>query len=143
MATPVLRQPREQLGGCCWLPRFRDKARAAASGSLPLIYRVLLGNAGGIDGHFLSHFQLRASEALAAVRQAPDDAATLAWFRSQPGVSDERIAAWNQLGPTLGGPGGPMRWSFPVVRALLYPGVPRTAANSFFELIEADEKKAG
>lgn len=139
-AAPTLRLPREELGGCCWLPRLIDKARLQQRGELPLIYRVLLGNALGIDGEFLRHFRLRGAETTAALRATADDAAALQWFRAQPGVSGERIQSWNARAIQLGAPGGPMRWSFGLVRRLLYPNVPAGTANTFFELVEADEK---
>lgn len=135
-----LRPPAARLADCCWLPRFIDKARTGARGELPLLYRMLLGNALGLDGAFLSFFRLKAADALKAVTEAADDAAVVAWFLAQPGVSPERIAKWNVLGPTLGAPGGPMRWSFPLLRRLVYGNVPAGRGNSYFELIAADEE---
>lgn len=134
-----LRPPQAQLGGCCWLPRLLDKARQGTRGDLPLLYRLLLGSAFGIDGQFLRFFRLPAGASVSALRAAADDEAALAWFLAQPGVSAERIARWNTVAPKLGAPGGPMRWSFGLVRALVYPNVPRARANSYFELIAADE----
>ncbi|MBS0659446.1 MAG: DUF5069 domain-containing protein [Verrucomicrobia bacterium] len=140
--APRLRPPQAELGGCCWLPRLIDKARRGAEGELPLLYRLLLGSAAGIDGQFLRWFRLRRAETLAALRAAPDDAAALAWFLAQPGVGPERIAKWNAFAPTLGAPGGPMRWSFGPLRALVYSKVPAGRANNYFELIAEDERPA-
>lgn len=137
--SPTLRLPREELGGCCWLPRLIDKSRLQQQGNLPLIYRVLLGNALGIDGEFLRHFRLRAAETTAALRAANDDDA-LRWFLAQPGVNEERIRSWNARAVRLGAPGGPMRWSFGLVRRVVYPRVANCGADSYFDLIAADER---
>ena len=139
-AIPALRLPREELGGCCWLPRFIDKARLQGRGELPLVYRVLVGNALGIDGEFLRHFRLRAAETTAALRATADDAAALSWFLAQPGVNEERIKSWNARGARLGAPGGPMRWSFGLVRRVVYPKVAHCGADNYFDLIAADER---
>ena len=46
-------RPQEQIAGCCWLPRFADKARFYLGGRLPFLYRVAFGSRFGVDGHFL------------------------------------------------------------------------------------------
>ncbi len=134
-----LRLPSEQLAGCCWLPRFLDKARALRDGSLPWIYRRGFTSRLGLDGVFLRSFRLTGEEFVAAVRSATDDDGVAAWFLAQPGVSAERIAKWNTFAPNLGRKGHPMHLALVCVKPVIYPGLVGVKVDSFFELIARDE----
>ena len=133
------RLPREQLAGCCWLPRFSDKTRMLLAGELPLSYRLALGSPLGVDGYFLKHFALMRGDLIRAVRAAKDDDALATWFLAQPAVKEAGIAAWNDLAPKLGAKGHPGYVTFQLVKFPLYPSLRGRRVNSIFEGIELDE----
>lgn len=134
-----LRLPLEQLAGCCWLPRFIDKARAARGGTLPWIYRRGFTSAIGIDGDFLRHFGIPGSAFVGAVRASADDAGIAAWFLAQPGVSSGAISDWNAKAPLLGRKGHPKHLFFVLAKPFIYSRRARAGTQSFFELIAQDE----
>jgi hypothetical protein len=134
-----LRRPQDQIAGCCWLPRFSDKARLYLSGLLPLLYRVAFGSPIGTDGYFLRHFKLSARQFLAGVRRAQTDDELVRWFVAQPGVSQQRIAEWNVVAPNLGASGHPGYVTRHLVKWVLYPKSVRNPVRSLFEAIEQDE----
>lgn len=134
-----LRRPQEQLAGCCWLPRFADKARLYRDGRLPFLYHLAFGSRLGADGYFLRHFGLSSGDFFAGVVHAVDDAALAQWFVSLPGVTPQRIADWNALAPTLGAQGHPGFVTRHIVKWLLYPKSVQHPVNSLFDAIEQDE----
>ncbi len=134
-----LRRPQEQLAGCCWLPRFADKARLYRDGRLPWLYRLAFGSRLGVDGYFMRYFRLSPREFLAGVVRVGDDAALAAWFLNRPGVTSQRIAGWNELAPKLGARGHPGFVTRHVVKWLLYPKSVTQPVNSLFEAIDQDE----
>lgn len=127
------------MAGCCWLPRFADKARLYLGGQLPLLYRVALGSPIGMDGYFLSHFKLSMRQFLSGVRRAQTDDELARWFVAQPGVSSQRIAEWNSVAPNLGTAGHPGFVTRHLVKWVLYPKSVRQPVRSLFEAIEQDE----
>ncbi len=134
-----VRRPQEQIAGCCWLPRFADKARLYLSGRLPFLYRLAFGSSLGADGYFLRHFELSLQDFLAGVARAADDDALARWFLVLPGATPQRVADWNLLAPKLGARGHPGFVTRHVVKWLLYPKSIRQPVNSLFEAIEQDE----
>jgi Domain of unknown function (DUF5069) len=134
-----LPHPREELAGCCWLPRLAAKARAGLNGELPLSYRVAFGSRVGIDGYFLRHFRLTHSEFIAATRAAADNEALAKWFLARPPVTATSIAAWNELAPRLGARHSPGYMTRHLVKWVLYPKSVLQPVGSIFEAIEQDE----
>ena len=137
-----LRRPWDQLAGCIWLARFVDKTRLLLADALDPEFAKVFGHPLATDGAFLKHFELDLEAAKSAVREAgEDDAAVGAWFLSQPGVTAERINAWNELGFELGKPGQPMERSFRFARRAYYSGAGATEAevDSVFSGIAWDE----
>lgn len=134
---PSLPSPRATLAGCVWLPRIVAKVRAQASGVLPAEYGVRLGAPDGVDGQFLGFFGLTREQILqAGVR--PDDAVAN-WFLGCPGVTAERIAAWNRTAVSLGREGFPMAERLPVALATKYAHLQGRGIQTVFEMLEADE----
>jgi hypothetical protein len=134
-----VRRPQEQIAGCCWMPRFADKARLYLSGRLPFLYRLALGSRFGVDGYFLRHFKLSLFDFIAGVANATNDDALAEWFLVQPGATAERIADWNLFAPTLGARGRRGFIIRHVVKWVLYPKSIRQPVNSLFDAIEQDE----
>ena len=137
-----LRRPWDQLAGCIWLARFVDKTRLLLPDALDPEFAKVFRQPLSTDGTFLKHFELDLEAAKSAVRGAgEDDAAVGAWFLSQPGVTAERINAWNELGFELGKPGQPMERSFRFARRAYYSGAGATEAevDSVFSGIAWDE----
>jgi len=117
----VIRHPRAQLAGCCWLPRYADKVRLYMSGRLPFLYRVALGSRLGVDGYFLRHFQLSRQDFVRGIAKSEDDEALARWFLARPGVTSQRIADWNRRAPHFGAPGQPGFLTRHLVKWVLYP----------------------
>lgn len=134
-----LQGPNERLAGCCWLPRFSDKARLFLNGQLPLQYRIAFGSPLGMDGYFLRHFKLSRQRFLAGVRQSRTDEDLGRWFLSLPGVNLQRIEEWNALAPNLGARGHPGYVTRHLVKWVLYPKSVHQPVRSLFEAIEQDE----
>lgn len=136
-----LRKPTDELGGCCWLPRLVDKVRRSREGTLPLIYRLALGSPLGIDGHFLRFFGLSKEEMFQTVLDSQgDDQFVEQWFLSQPGVTPQRIQAWNHFAKTLGRRGAPGFAIFHLIKWVLYPKAVTHPVSSLFEAIIQDEE---
>ncbi|MBV9464052.1 MAG: DUF5069 domain-containing protein [Verrucomicrobiae bacterium] len=134
-----IRRPSDRLAGCCWLPRFADKARARLQGTLPWIYHFSFGRSFGLDGLLLEHFAISREEFLRAVRECADDESLARWFLAQPGVNPDSIERWNAYAPTVGAPGKPGALLRTIVAWPLYPNTRGRRVETFFELIEADE----
>lgn len=134
-----LRRPQEEMAGCCWLPRFYDKARLYLGRRLPFSYRVAFARPLGMDRYFLRHFGISRRQFLAGVRRAPTDDELTRWFVAQPGVSPRRIAEWNALAPDRGAPGHPGYFIRNLVKWVLYPKSVRQPVRSLFDAIEQDE----
>lgn len=137
-----LPHPREQLAGCCWLPRLAAKTRVYFRGEMPLSYRVALGSPIGIDGYFFRHFRLSRRQVMAAIRAAPDDEALGAWFLARPTVTGKSIADWNEFAPRIGSSGNPGRVTWNIVKWFLYPKIAWRPIRSLFEGIVLDENLA-
>ncbi len=134
-----LPHPLARLAGCCWLARHVAKTRVFLSGELPFTYRLALGSRIGVDGYFFRHFGLNKNEILTAIRTRPDDAAVAEWFLAQPGVTPDRIAAWNDLVPLLGTKGQPAYLTRRIVTLFLYPKALRQPVDSIVAAIAQDE----
>ena len=138
-----MRLPKEKLGGVCWLARFVDKARAFAAGTLPEEYLARFCDPRGMDGGFLSFFQLDKENTLAAiVESAGDDDRLAEWFRRQPSVTAEKIERWNCVAPDFGRRGHPGFRTFQWAMKHVYPHAPYSGVESLFEVIETDEANA-
>jgi len=129
--------PREQLAGCIWLPRIIAKARAMARGELPPEYVVRFGHPTGVDGQFLSFFQLTKEQ----VQQASigNDEAVARWFCLLSSAPAERIEEWNRVALNLGRPGFPMAERIGVALATTYKHLSDRKLETVFEVLEADE----
>jgi hypothetical protein len=92
-----------------------------------------------VDGFFFRHFSLGNKQILAAIRARPDDAAIAEWFLQQPGVTPERIAAWNRFAPLLGVKGHPGYATRQIVKWFLYPRALHQPVDSIFAAIIQDE----
>ena len=134
-----LRRPQERIAGCCWLPRFADKARLYRSGRLPVLYRVAFGSPLGMDGYFLRHFKLSRRRLVAGVGQSATDDELARWFIDLPGVNSQRIDEWNTIAPNLGAQGHPGYFIRHLVKWVLYPRSVGQPVRSLFEAIEQDE----
>lgn len=134
-----LRRPQERVGGCCWLPRFADKARLSFEGRLPFLYRLAFGSPLGVDGFFLRHFTLSRQRFLVGVREAKTDDDLARWFVSLPTVNARLIDEWNSLAPHLGARGHPGYVTRHLVKWVLYPKSVGRPVRSLFEAIEQDE----
>ena len=135
-----LRRPSDQLAGCVWLPRFVDKARHHLAGTLDPDYVMPFCHPLATDGAFLKHFELGRDEILAVVRDsAGDDRPVAEWFVCRPQGTPERIAAWNELAPSLGKQGFPVRRGFLWALQHYYGGVADPRVNSIFTAIACDE----
>lgn len=131
--------PRDRLADCLWLPRLVAKARLLARGELPAEYVARFCHPGGVDGHFLAHFELTRDDIVTAA--ANPDAEIARWFSAQPNAA-ARIAAWNRLAPNLGRPGFPMAERLPVALATTYCHLDASKITTVFEALEADEAGA-
>ena len=136
-----LRGPREELVGCCWLPRLVDKFRFSQKGTLPFFYRLALGSVLGVDGYFFRFFRLSKHAVSQAVLESNgDDWRVEHWFCSQAGVNSERIQSWNEYAVQLGSKGAPAWWTFRLVKRLLYPKAVNNPVSTIFEAIIQDEE---
>ncbi len=136
-----MRKPTDQVAGCCWLPRFIDKARLRLSGELSFFYRLSFCSRLGVDGHFLRFFQLRKNDFLGVVKSSGSiDEVIGQWFLAQPAVTSARIAEWNAFAPRLGEKGYPGYWTFHLVKWALYPKSVVIPVDTLFEAIIQDEE---
>lgn len=129
-------KPSDRLADCVWLPRIVAKARLFTAGDLPEEYAVRFGHPTGVDGQFLSFFDLTRDDILAAC--ANDDAGVAAWFLSDE-TRRSRIADWNHLALNLGRPGFPMADRFPIALQTAYPHLLDRGLETVFEVLEADD----
>lgn len=129
--------PREQLAGCIWLPRIIAKARAVKREELPPEYAIRFCHPGGIDGQFLSFFELTREQILQASAGNDDDVAR--WFHSLKSGTMERIAEWNRIALGLGRPGFPMAGRVDAALAGTYKHLSHRKFETVFEVLEADE----
>lgn len=134
-----LRRPTDQLAGCMWLPRFIDKARHHAAGTLAPGFQRPFCSPLGVDGAFFAHFSLTKDEILAAIQREQTDAAIAAWFLARPASTPERIAAWNDVAPHLGKPGYPGERGFAWALKNIYAGCTDPRVNTAFTAIAWDE----
>lgn len=135
-----LPSPRARLADCCWLPRIAAKARQLLAGELGEEYVARFCDRDSVDEHFLQSFGLTKADFLAGLAQAADDQALEQWFRTQPGVTDASIGAWNELARNLGRPGYPMEARRTHVLKTIYASLDPTGLDTIFDLIEADER---
>ncbi len=106
---------------------------------MPFSYRIAFGARTGVDGFFFRHFGLSKAQVLSAIRERSDDTAVAEWFLQQPGVTPERIAAWNRFAPMLGVKGHPGYRTRQIVKWLLYPKSITRPVGSLFAMIAQDE----
>ena len=137
--TVKLHRPSDQIAGCCWLPRFADKARCYLAGDLPFLYRIAFGSRIGVDGYFLRHFRLSRRQFLQGVGSSGDEGALARWFLALPSITTSSIESWNRLAPTLGAKGYRGYLTRHMVKWVLYPKSVKQPVNSIFEAIEQDE----
>ncbi len=141
MLNEPLPKPTEILAGCVWLPRFIAKARRHAAGELKDDYLLAFCHPRGVDGRFLAHFDLEQEATLSAIVNCTDVQEVERWFKAQPSVTAERIAAWNELAPKIGSPGHPGERELKFILRRTYPnGIPPEALHSSFSAILFDEK---
>ena len=142
MANPRLPEPTEKLAGCVWLPRFIAKVRLHDAGKLNEDYQLAFCHPRGVDGRFLEHFGLEKDGAIRAILGCASDAECEQWFMSLPDVTSERIDAWNEFAPRIGGPGQPGERELAFMLRKIYRGEPPPVAlNSSFEAILWDERE--
>ena len=134
-----LPDPREQLAGCCWLPRLAAKTRIYLQGEMPLSYRLAFGSRIGMDGYFFRHFQLSRGKIIAAVRAAPSNEQLAKWFLARPAVTPKLIAEWNEFAPRIGASGNPGYVTRNLVKWIFYPKSIARPVRSLFEAIGQDE----
>ncbi len=141
MPDPSLPKPTDQLAGCVWLPRFVAKARRHREGRLEGDYLLAFCHPRAVDGHFLAHFGLDKESALDAISKAATDHELEQWFTALPGVTKERIAAWNEFAPKIGSPGHPGERELAFMLRRIYPdGFPPEAQRSSFYAFLWDER---
>lgn len=141
MADLRLPKPTEQLAGCVWLPRFIAKVRHHHAGTLGGDYQLAFCHPRGVDGRFLEHFTLDKENAINAILGAATEGELEQWFTSSPGVTEDRIAAWNAFAPLIGSPGHPGERELAFMLRRTYPnGAPPAASNSSFDAILWDER---
>ena len=136
-----LRRPADRLADCVWLARFVDKTRLHLAGALHPDYVFPYGHPLATDGAFFQHFGLVKEEIIEAIRQSNgNDDAVVAWFRRQPGCTDARIRAWNEIAPHLGQPGRPVHRGYQFMLKTYFGGqIPDPRVTSVFTAIAYDE----
>src|SRR5580704_14946755 len=133
------RSPNERLGGMAMLPRTIDKARAALVGT---IGEYVYGEKSGFDTTLLEFLGVSAAAFLDAVRNAPDDAAVLAWVQTHGHRhSPAEIAAFtaNFLND---GDDDDDRARFAERKAKLAPDI-RSKVRGWADLLDAAEGRLG
>ena len=134
-----LRRPTDRLGSCVWLPRFIDKARHHLAGTLAEDYQRAFCSPLGIDGVFLTHFDLTKEEIIDAIRRERTDEAIAAWFVARPECNAEKIQEWNDLAPHIGEPGFPGERTFRWGMRHIYAGCTDPRVTNGFAAIAWDE----
>ena len=100
----IIRRPYEKLAGCVWFGRIVDKTRHFLNGTLHQDYQRSFCHPKGIDGFFLTHFNLTREEIIEAVKKQGSDDALTDWFLGDENRAG-KIEAWNDFGTNLGKPG--------------------------------------
>ena len=134
----TLPAPRNQLGGCIWLPRIIAKARLLLANQLPPDYVARFCAANGTDGQFIQFFGLSREDLMAVA--VKNDEQVARWFQALPTVSPEKIAEWNHIAENLGRPGFPMADRLPVAKATVYQHLDTSSIDTIFGLIDLDER---
>ena len=94
MNIPLLRSPREIVGGIVYFGRMLDKIRMHAKGELPADYIPNLG--GGFDERCVHFLHVDYSALVARVQAGGSDEEILAWcFENGRKPSEEEIEVWN------------------------------------------------
>jgi hypothetical protein len=132
-----LPRPIDQLAGCVWLPRIIAKARLLSAGALPEDYAARFCHASGVDGQFISFFNVTKEELLAVGGRSDEGVAE--WFLSSLSRK-ARVEEWNNIAVNLGRPGFPMAERFPIALATTYQHLAGHGLKTVFEVLEADEK---
>lgn len=128
------RSPRVRLGGFVHLPRLLDKSRA-----------VIAGRAGAyvfpcpLDERFFAFTGIDANRFIAAVRSGRDDAAMLAWVRSQlkPPRAPAEVAAWSDALESAGANNPRRHATFAEEVARLAPD--RDDVHTTFDRLDLDD----
>ena len=132
--------PRDNsLAGCVWLARFLAKARLLLADQLPPDYVERFGAPDGVDGNFFRFFAVGHEQLMDVIRREPSDEAVARWFLALPGISAERIAAWNDFAEKLGHPGLPMSQRLAEISLAMGGRFDLSKIHSIFDLITADE----
>ena len=134
-----LRRPTDRLGSCMWLPRFIDKARHHLAGTLAEDYQRAFCSPLGIDGVFLTHFDLTNEEIIDAIRRERTDEAIAAWFVARLECSAAKIHEWNGLAPHIGEPGFPGERTFRWGMRHIYAACTDPRVTNGFAAIAWDE----
>ncbi len=129
--------PKDQWCNCNWFPRIICKARHFKAGTLPKEYLNPFCHPAGVDGQFLSFFELEKEQIIGICDQS--DSAVQNWFLSLTQVSPHRIDQWNTLSLQLGKEGFPMHERFEKAITGTYKHVSDLNPTTVFEVLEADE----
>jgi len=109
-----------------------------STGLLPDSYQKPFCHPAGVDGQFLSFFNISKEEILKICPLSDLDIQK--WFLEQKNTSPERIEKWNLLSINLGKPGYPMSERFEVALSSSYKNIAHLNPKSVFEALEADER---
>ncbi|MEO7677702.1 MAG: DUF5069 domain-containing protein [Verrucomicrobiota bacterium] len=143
LAMKELRSPFEKLAGCFHLARITDKIRLHLAGKLSEDYEKLLFHPRGLDGYFMSHFQLSKEDLLEMVRSAEnDDDRVIACFNRRMGGDEEKKKTWNERAVNLGKPGHPMERALAWARKEYDFDGADPSIDSTFKLIDWDERRS-
>lgn len=118
--------------------RLIDKIRQNLSGNLPAEFVSALGHAQGVDGHFLTHFDLTLELVTEAVTDKTDTELA-SWLEREVEDFHTKRSSWNELAPNLGRPGFPMDRMLKIAMKRIYKEFAWSPGMSVFELIELDE----
>ncbi|MGB0775004.1 MAG: DUF5069 domain-containing protein [Akkermansiaceae bacterium] len=118
--------------------RFIDKARQQLAGDLPDDYALAFGHPHGLDGQFLSHFDLTIEQVSHAVAEKTDSDLAL-WLEQTVESFPSKRDSWNKLAPDLGRQGHPMDRSLKIAIKRIYTEYEWSPETSVFELIDLDE----
>lgn len=140
-ANPLRRPWDDSIADCMWLARLTDKTRLHLEGKLNADFEPFFGHKLATDGEFSRFFDIDLKDLIAVVRENPTiDQPVAEWFISQPGVTGERIAAWNSDAFNLGKSGHPMGRAFSWAKRKYYGGANADpAVISVFSGIAWDE----
>lgn len=106
------------------------------NGELPQEYAVRFCDPNGVDGQFLSYFELGKNDILSIVELSNE--AIGEWFMER--FSEAKIKAWNHLAINLGRPGFPMAERLSLGLASTYRNVSNRGLETVFDVLEADER---